>query len=301
MRPLYIAGATGTGKSSVALALAAKLGAEVVNADAYQLYQGVEIVSAAPGAAERALVGHHLYGCLGLDEECNAGRFSRLARPVLDSLSARGVRPLVVGGSGLYLKSLTHGLSDLPADPTLRAELEALADDELVARLRGLDPAGAEAVNLRNRRYVMRAVEISILSGRPMSEVKTAWAGGEQPEFDGVILERPRAELYRRIDARVGQMVDAGLLDEVRALPEHLSATAEKAIGIRQVREHLAGGCSLDDCLAEIRQASRRYAKRQLTWFRREAGFQRVCLGEAEHPESAAERVLALFPSSPDV
>lgn len=297
MRPLYIAGPTGTGKSAVALAVAARTGGEIVNADAYQLYKGLEIVSAAPSALDREHTPHHLFGCLELAQPSNAGLYCALATPVLAEICSRRVRPIVVGGSGLYLKSLTHGLSDLPqADAELRAEFDLLSDEELVERLRQLDPVGAEQVNLQNRRYVTRALEITILSGRPMSEVKTGWRKAE-PDLDAVILERPREQLYARIDARVPQMLAAGLIEEIRSLPDQLSDTAEKAIGIRQVRAHLADEISLDECVSLIQQLSRQYAKRQISWFRRETALQSVCLDEAEGPESAAERILDLLPN----
>jgi tRNA dimethylallyltransferase len=238
-----------------------------------------------------------LFGCLGVDEACNAGRYSQLANRSIDSLLSAGKLPIVVGGSGLYLKSLTHGLSDLPtASPELRAELETLSDEALVTKLRSLDPVGAEQTNLQNRRYVSRAIEISLLAGRPMSELKNEWAQQDPPEFDGIVLERPREELYARINARVPKMVAVGMLDEISNLPEVLSNTAEKAIGVREVRAHLTGELTLDECVSAIQQASRRYAKRQLTWFRRETGFQRVCLAANETAESAAERALVLFP-----
>ena len=297
MRPLYIGGATGAGKSAVAIAIAETLGGEIVNADAYQLYSGIEIVTAAPSAADRERVPHHLFGCLRTDEDCNAGRFANLATPVIDSLLRRGKLPVVVGGSGLYLKSLTHGLSDLPpADAALRSQLDALSAEALNEELRRVDPAAATKIDAQNRRYVTRAVEISMLAGRPMSELKTDWENAA-PDFDGVLIERPRDELYARINDRVPRMVEAGLLDEIRSLPPELSATAEKAIGVREVRAHLAGAQPLGDCVAAIQQASRRFAKRQLTWFRRETAFQRVCLEAADTAESAARRALSHFPN----
>ena len=299
MRPLYLAGATGGGKSSVAVALAEHTRGEIVNADAYQLYRGIEILSAAPSEADRNRVPHHLYGALDLTSECNAARYAELAEPCIAQVTKRGVLPIVVGGSGLYLKSLTHGLADLPAaDPALRLRLDTLSDEELVSKLQELDPVGAEQTNLLNRRYVSRAVEICLLSGRPMSEVKAAWRDNE-PEFDGVLIERPREELYARINARVPKMLAAGLIDEVAALPPKLSNTASKAIAIREVRAHLADELTLDECVAAIQQASRRYAKRQLTWLRRETGFQKVCLSESESAESAARRIRALFTHLP--
>ncbi len=288
--PLYIGGPTGAGKSAVALALAERCGGEIINADAFQLYRGMEVLSASPTAADRARAPHHLYGALAPTEDCNAGRYAELARPLIAGVAARGELPIVVGGSGLYLKSLTHGLADLPpADAELRSELGSLDLGELVAMLRELDPAGAESVPLQNRRYVTRAVEICLLTGRPGSELRR-WP--DPPEdLRAALITRPREQLYARIDARAEAMLEAGLVEEVAALPADLSATAAKAIGIREARALLAGEIDRADCIAAIARNSRRYAKRQLTWFRREREFQSVCLAVDEPPESAATRI----------
>jgi len=296
MRPLYITGPTGSGKSSIAAALAKRIGGEVVNADAYQLYRNLDIVSASPGRELFRLAPHHLYGILEVADDCNAARFAQLAGPAIDSIIARGKRPVVVGGSGLYMKSLTHGLDDLPgADRQLRKELADLSLDQLVERLRQLDPESASSLDLLNRRYVTRAVEISMLSGRPMSEIKTGWKNNV-PEIDGVIITRERNELYSRINTRVRGMIDEGLVEEIRKLPVTLSSTAAKAIGIRETRAYIAGKITLEQCIEAISQASRRYAKRQLTWFKREQGFQMVCLEEGQDTDSAMQQILCLYP-----
>mgnify|MGYP001627942119 CR=1 FL=1 len=294
----YLAGPTGSGKSAVALALAERIGnAAIVNADAFQLYRGYEILSAAPPPEDRKRVPHHLYGALSLEENCDAARFSTLARETITRLAGQGIVPIVVGGSGLYLKSLTHGLAPTPpGDPELRARLEEKSLDELVAQYRDLDPEGAGATNLKNRRYVTRNLEISLLTGRPASELKREFAR-RAPKISAVVLSREREELYDRINRRTESMFSEGVIEEIRALADsELCVTAEKAIGLREIRAHLAGKLSETETLEAIQQATRRYAKRQGTWFRRESAFQSVCLDRDETPDSSASRILSLFP-----
>lgn len=295
---IYLVGPTGVGKSAVAMAAALAVGAEIVNADAFQLYRGLEVLSAAPPPDDRARVRHHLYGVLDPSEPCDAARFAAMARPCLADLAARGVPALVVGGSGLYLKALTHGLADLPTDAKLRLELSQRPLSEKVAELRQRDPAGAATLNLGNPRYVDRALEICRLTGRPASEVRATWAVADPAGLAGVWLTRERADLHDRINRRVEAMVAAGALTEVQALRacgEAALPTASKAIGFREIREFLDGRCSLADAVAAIQQATRRYAKRQMTWFRREAWLKTVCLGAGETPDSAAADVIRLF------
>ena len=296
MRPLYITGPTGSGKSSIAATLASCIGGEVVNADAYQLYSHLEIVSASPEMELKRMSPHHLYGILDPAEDCNAARYRQLASPTIDSIIARGKRPVVVGGSGLYMKSLTHGLADLPgADRQLRQELEQLSPEQLVQKLKKLDPESAATLDPLNRRYVTRALEISILTGRPASEIKKGWQNNS-PDIDGIFISRQRNELYTRINDRVRAMFDEGLVEEIRMLPETLSTTAAKAIGIRETRAYIEGEITREQCIDAISQASRRYAKRQLTWFKREQAFQMVCLREGQDTDSAVKQILCLYP-----
>ncbi len=292
---IFIVGPTASGKSALSIALAEKIGGEIVNADAFQLYAGMNILTAKPAAAEMTRVPHHLYGVLPLTESCDAQRYHSLAVPMIEDIAARGRVPIVVGGSGLYLKALTHGLSPLPAaSPALREHFKHLSAGEKIVWLLQRDPAAATSVNLRNPRYVERALEICLLAGRPQSGLRRSFAATE-PQVNGVILDWNRETLYARINQRTLTMMETGLIAEVAALGE-LSPTAEKAIGIHEVREHLAGHVSLTDTIAAIQQATRRYAKRQITWFRRERCFQTICLDSVPTADYPLSRIFELFP-----
>ena len=270
-QPFYVVGPTGSGKSALAIALANQWGGEIVNADAFQLYRGLDICTAKPTASESALAPHHLYGVLAPTELCDAAFFAELAKPVIADIASRGAVPIVVGGSGLYIKALTHGLSALPSDEGLRRRLSHLTTGERVAWLLARDPHASTTVNLKNDRYVTRALEICLLTGKRQSDLRRAWQD-RVPEYNGIQLAWERDALHHRINQRVHAMVAAGLVDEIRKAVE-LSATAEKAIGVREVRDHLRGRLSLEEAVAAIQLASRQYAQRQVKWFRREKGF----------------------------
>ena len=293
-QPLYVAGPTGCGKTAVSLALARLFTpVAIVNADAYQIYRGLEILSAAPAPAERAACPHHLFGVLEPTDENDAAEHARRAHATLATIPGDAL-PLVVGGSGLYLKAITHGLAPTPkGDPTLRAELEAEPLESLVERYRGLDPAGAATTNLLNRRYVTRNLEICLLAGRPASELKAEWAVSE-PEIRAVYLQRDRADLDERIVRRTAAMFDAGVLEEVARL-ESLSGTAAKAIGIAEIRSLRRGEITEPACREAIRLATRQYAKRQENWFRREPAFHPLPLPRDEAPEVTAARIARHF------
>jgi len=296
--PFFLTGPTASGKSAVAVLLAERVGGEIVNADAFQLYEGMDLLTAKPGAEERARVPHHLYDVVPAGEACDAQRFRELALPLLADIAARGRRPILVGGSGLYLKALSHGLADLPpANPALRAELAAQSLEVKQARLLELDPDAAANVPLANPRYVERALEICLLTGRPQSQLRSTFAGA-RPLGTGVTLDLPRAELHERIHRRLEAMVNSGLLDEVRSLGE-VGPTAARAIGLRELRAHLAGEWTLAEALAAMEQATRRYAKRQLTWFRRETWLQSICLPAGATAECALDLILPHVPCPP--
>jgi tRNA dimethylallyltransferase len=269
----YLCGPTASGKSALAREMARELGGEIVNADAFQLYKGLEIVSAAPSSGEREQVPHHLYGVLAPTASADAGTYVRLATAVIEEIQSRGKTPVITGGSGLYLKFLTHGPSPLPSgDDALRAELDARPLDELVAELQRLDPIEAARTALQNRRFVSRAIEICRLTGQKASDLRDQWESKTREisaTLRGLVIQRTRPDLHARIALRTRTMLDGGALDEVAAL-ENISPNLEKAIGFREIRSLLAGEIDRPTCEELINAATRQYAKRQETWFRRE-------------------------------
>ncbi len=279
LRPIYVCGSTATGKTGVSIALANQLGGEIVNADAYQVYRGLDTITAAPSAEELSQAPHHLFGILDPTEDFDAQQYINLAKPVIADIQVRGKTPIIVGGSGMYLKFLTHGPSPLPSgDDELRAKLDALPEVELIAQLEELDPTGAAQTNLKNRRYVTRALEICILSGEPMSELKTDWEqSNEETEkhLRGILLDWDREELRERIKIRTQRMMDSGAIEEVAA-HETLSKTCEKAIGVRDIQSHLRGEITRDRCQELIYFATCQYAKRQRTWFSKEEWIKKI-------------------------
>lgn len=270
-RVFYIVGPTAAGKSEIAAEVAARLGAEIVSADAFQIYRGLDLLTAKPDPAMQSKAPHHLIGTVPLTVEMNVEKYRAAADEILQDIQRRGKLPLVVGGSGLYIKALTHGLAKLPgADHRLREELHQGDPDELYARLRELDPPAAEHIDRRNKRRVVRALEVCLLSGKPFSAQRNEWTTTAVP---GVFVVHERSELYSRIDRRVEQMFATGVVNEVRALGE-VGPTAAKVLGLREIRALLANEISEKECIAKIQQATRRYAKRQLTWFQRQNNFE---------------------------
>jgi tRNA dimethylallyltransferase len=279
-RAFFIVGPTAAGKSELAAEVACEISAEIVSADAFQIYRGLDLLTAKPDPSTVAKAPHHLIGTTPLHEEMSAEKYRRAASRAIDEIHSRGKRAIVVGGSGLYVKALTHGLAPLPgSDPKLREKLNALSPDELHAQLIELDPEAARTIDMKNRRRVIRALEICLLTGKPASEVVAEASDSlgkgplrSAPAATGVFVFRDREELYARINQRVEAMFECGLIEEVRAAGE-VSATASQMIGFREIRQLLSGEMSITQCVAAIQQATRRYAKRQLTWFRRQTNF----------------------------
>jgi tRNA dimethylallyltransferase len=269
----FVCGPTAAGKSARALELAEQLDGEVVNADAFQLYHGVEVLTAAPATWDQEKVPHHLYGVLQPHEPVDAMAYLKMVIPVIGEILSRGKTPLITGGSGLYLKFLSHGPSPLPpGDPVMRAELEAHPLEELVRHLRQLDPVEAARTDLNNRRYVSRALEVCLLAGVPCSSLRDDWeqaTAARAAKLRGTLVLRPRHELHERIAMRTRAMLTGGAIEEVAGLTD-AAPGLEKAIGLGEIRRHLSGEIDLATCEELINAATRQYAKRQETWFRRE-------------------------------
>jgi tRNA dimethylallyltransferase len=273
---IVLTGPTGSGKSALALDWAERLGAEIVAMDSMTLYRGMDIGTAKPTPEDRRRIPHHLIDVLDPWESASvAWWLDRAAERVAD-IRDRGRRVLFVGGTPLYLKALLRGLFEgPPADPELRARLEAEAEHDgdaaLHARLAAVDPAAAARLHPNDRRRVVRALEVWERTGRPISDWQRQWRAAGAPGPPVYCLDRPREELYARIDQRVLDMLAAGWLDEarrLRELPRPLSREAAAAVGYRELWDFLDGRRPWDDAVCAIQQRTRNYAKRQLTWFR---------------------------------
>ncbi len=289
-RAFIIVGPTATGKSELAADVAREVSAEIVSADAFQIYRGLDLLSAKPGLSTLAKAPHHLIGTVPLTEQRNPEKYRREATRAIEEINSRGKLAIVVGGSGLYIKALTHGLAALPeSDPQLREKLNAMSLDNLRSQLVELDSEAAKTIDIKNRRRLVRALEICLITGKPASEVVAgvghSGRSGSSIPATGVFVFRDRNELYERINQRVETIFERGVIEEVRAAAV-TSATASQMIGLREIRELLAGKKSLPQCIAEIQQATRRYAKRQLTWFRGQSNFSPLNLSFLTHNEA---------------
>lgn len=279
-RVVAIVGPTASGKTALALELAKKLDGEVISCDSMQIYRGMNIGTAKPSAEELASVRHHLIDVCDPSQDFSAADYALLAKAALDDVLSRGKLPIFCGGTGLYLDAVltANKYSDAPCDDELRASLLADAEkygaEDLWRRLYEVDPTEAAAIHPNNVKRVARAVEIFVLTGRKKSDWDAESRLSPSP-YDTVFfgVERQREELYERIDMRVDIMMREGLLDEVKGLlySGRLSrnSTAAQAIGYKEIIDHLDGKCSLDEAVELIKLSSRRYSKRQMTWFRR--------------------------------
>jgi len=276
---LVLAGPTASGKSALALAAAERAQGTLVNADSIQLYRDLAVLTARPDAASLARVPHRLYGTLDASERCSAGRWRGLAEHEIDAAHAAGRLPILVGGTGLYLRALMRGLADVPPVPealrqALEARLAAAGAPALHAELAAADPATAARLAPNDRQRILRALGVLEATGRRLSD----WLGdaptaspAPRYRFLAFVLAPPRAELYAAIDRRLAHMAEAGALEEVRRLLDRKldpGLPAMKAIGVQEFGRFLAGRTSLPAAIAAAQQASRRYAKRQTTWFR---------------------------------
>ncbi len=276
-RVVSIVGPTASGKTGLGIAIARRLAergerAEIVNADAYQMYRGMDIGTAKPTAEEQAAVPHHLIDIIDPDDTMTVARFQQLARRTIAELQSRGIRPILVGGSGLYARAAIDDISFPGTDPKIRERLERREREEgagvLFEELRAKDPQAAARMDPRNPRRTIRALEVIELTGRPYSATL--------PRYRYVVasvqigLDLDRADLDRRIDIRTAQMREAGFLDEARRLRPHMGLTASRALGYQQMFDLLDGLWDERDAWADVAQKTKRLARKQMGWFGRD-------------------------------
>lgn len=275
---MALVGPTASGKTALSLALAEQFGGEIVSCDSVAVYREFDVGTAKPSAEERARAPHHLIDIIGPKDVFTAGDYARLGREALEQIKSRGKMPIVVGGTGLYLRALLEGLFSGPQRSEelrarLRERVERCAPQYLHRILGHLDPAAAKSIHPNDTAKIIRAVEVCLASGRRMSEL---WKGGREPlkgfRVLRIGLDPDRAALYEHVNARARRMFDAGLVQETHALLDRYGEVSGplSSTGYKQAVQHLRGGLDLEQAIAAAQQAHRNYAKRQMTWFRRE-------------------------------
>jgi len=276
-RLTLIAGPTASGKSRLALEMAERTGAVIINADSQQLYADLRVLSARPSIEDEARAEHRLYGVADAAESWSVGRWTRAVMPLLGELAAQDRPVLLVGGTGLYFNALTRGLADIPAVPdavrdTVQTTYDLEGEAAFRRRLAEVDPTAAAAITPGDRQRLIRALAVARATGRSLND----WKADTRPlltpnSYDALVVEPPRERLYASCDTRVRLMIDNGAVDEVRnLLARNLDPAlpAMKAVGVPELAAHLSGKTSLDQAVVAIRLSTRHYAKRQLTWFR---------------------------------
>ncbi|MDZ4344820.1 MAG: tRNA (adenosine(37)-N6)-dimethylallyltransferase MiaA [Candidatus Binatia bacterium] len=297
MKPklLIILGPTAAGKSEMAVALAAMIGAEIINADSQQVYRYMNLGTGKPSRADREQVTHHLIDVVDPEEEFNVAIFRRMALETIDNIHARGKKVVVCGGTGLYLKALARGLFVGPEqDPEVRSELAGEIQEKglgaLYQRLIEIDPAAHSRIHPNDRQRIVRALEVHQLTGKPMSQWQKEHNFGDE-SFDTlkIGLQRGRAELYELINRRCERMIGDGLLDEVRDLAAKgysLDLKPLQSLGYRQMGLVLEGRSKIEQAVKEMKQETRHLAKRQLTWFRQDHEIRWL------HPEKQRQEII---------
>lgn len=273
---LIVAGVTASGKSALALDVAEAFDGVIINADSMQVYREIPVISAAPTSADMARVPHRLYGVLPITDPCSAGRWRDLAAGEIDAAHAAGKLPVVVGGTGLYIKALMSGMNDLPAsDPVIREELTGQlvmrGEESFRAALAAIDPLAEKAIRQGDRQRLLRAMEVYRISGRALSDWRRTPANPPPSHwrFQVITVLPPRDEVYAACEARFDQMLAAGALEEARAVYAFdRNLPGMKAVGLPELFDHLDEDVDIQTAAILARQATRRYAKRQFTWLR---------------------------------
>ena len=291
-KPIFIAGATATGKSAVALEVAKKTGGQIISVDSMQVYQKMDIGTAKPTAEQRAQIPHHLIDCTTIREGFDAARFVREAENKQKNIK----QPILCGGTGLYFQAWLEGLGEAPAgDTKVRKELEEMSTQALLKEIEEKDPATYKSIDQDNPRRVVRAVEVIRITGKPFSEQKAKWTTLAPRNF--FLLERTSQDLRRRIEARVEAMFERGLVEETCSLRSELEASliAQQALGYRQVISHLKGEQGLPETVNLVKSRTWQFARRQRTWFKKINGAKVVQVSKNEEPEETARRIIELI------
>ena len=289
-------GPTGAGKSALAVALALSIGGEIIGADAFQIYSGLPILTAQATEDQLSLVPHHLVGFLDLRQGFDTAMYATEAWRCIRDIQSRGRVPILAGGTGLYLKALTHGLAEMPqADADLRASITAMPLVDALAVLSEKDPAAPATIDTRNPARVRRALEIVLLTGRPLAESRSTW-NEDKALFRGLVVTRDREDLRSRIAANVDAMFAAGVIEEVKA-STHAGDGAARAIGFRDIQQLIRGDITESTCKSAMVLATQRYAKRQLTWGRTQFTFPSLNLSGSTTPEAALSTALDILDS----
>ena len=300
---ILIAGPTASGKSALALALAQQIGGVIVNGDSAQIYRDLRVLSAAPDEEELSKADHRLYAVRDGALPCSAAEWASLAKEQIGEIHSRGRTPILVGGTGLYLRTLLDGIAPVPAvDPAIRDEIRRgeLADN--YAKLRTFDPKRAERLNPSDGARINRALEVILSTGRTLGEWQEQREGGiaDSVRLRALILLPPRKWLYARCDERFARMIERGAVSEVEALLARQlnpNLPVMRAIGVREISSYLLGEATLDDAVAAGRQATRRYAKRQYTWFAHQPPPEWPRFKEALDMERLGQALALLQPS----
>ena len=294
---IYITGATGSGKSALAMRLANTLGGEIISVDSMQVYCGLNIGTAKPSSQEQNEIQHHLIDVAQLSEAFDAAQFVSLAQQALKLIWKRGRVPIFCGGTGLYFRALIEGLGESPpSDESLRDELALMPIESLVAELRIKDPEAAKQVDLKNPRRVLRAIEVIRLTGRPYSEQRIGWDNVDKAPQNLFCISREVDVLNQRIHKRVDEMFNQGLVEETQTLIKkglRNNRNACQALGYRQVLDLLDGKLDLENVVHQVKTKTRQFAKRQRSWFRNQMKCKFLEWPDEENVNSFSEQLLA--------
>ena len=305
---ICIAGPTASGKTALAVELAKKLGGEVVSCDSMQIYKGMDIGTAKPTAEEMQGIPHHMLDVAEPYEDFSVSRYYEMADPIVEDILSRGKTAIIAGGTGLYMDALIRGNSFAPFPSTgMREKLEAQADrdgmEAMLALLASIDPESAARLHLKDRKRIIRALEVYYETGQTITShnLKTQQIPPKYNAFWFALEDENRQDLYNRIDSRVEKMLSAGLIDEIKSLlssgiPE--KCTAMQAIGYKEFIAYLNGNATLEEAVTSVQQASRHYAKRQLTWFRRNPAICWLRRKSGEKTEQILEAALQALTNS---